>query len=141
MVTEIVIDSSVIVALATLENYSPWARSKLSEHKYFHILDLTYYEVANAIRYKQSINFGKQEAQAAIIKSVELLDLFGVHSFGEVVIDAMSLAMDLNIAVYDAAYLCLADKLEIRFLTTDIKLAKKLENTKFSGVPEYPNPE
>jgi predicted nucleic acid-binding protein len=54
MVTEVVIDSSVIIALVTIEEYSIWARQKLSEHGYFHILDLSYYEVANALKYKRS---------------------------------------------------------------------------------------
>ncbi len=139
MVTEVVIDSSVIVALATREEYSKWAAEKFSKHDYFHILDLSYYEIANAIRYKKSDTFDETEAHAAFIKAIELMNLFGVHSFGEVIIDAMNLALELKIAVYDATYLVLADKLDIRLLTTDIKLAKKLEQTKYLGLLEYPN--
>ncbi len=139
MATEVVLDSSVIVALVTLEEYSDWARKKMSEHGYFHILELNYYEVANAIRYKQTDKFSAKEAEEAFAEAIELMDLFGVHSFGEVVVDAMSLALKLNIAVYDAAFLSLADKLDMRLLTTDVKLAKKLENTKYNGLIEHPN--
>ena len=138
MATEVVIDSSVIVALVTLEDYSGWAREKISDHGYFHILELNYYEVANAIRYKQSNSFSSKEAEEAFTQAVDLMNLFGVHSFGEVVIDAISLALELNIAVYDAAFLSLADKLDTRLLTLDVKMAKKLENTKYCGLIEYP---
>ena len=67
------------------------------------------------------------------------MNLFGVHSFGEVIVDAMSLALEFNIAVYDAAFLCLADKLDIRLLTLDLKLAKRFEQTKYRALIEYPN--
>lgn len=139
MSTEIVMDSSVIVALVTLEDFSNWARKKISEHGYFHILELNYYEVANALRYKQSDKFSAGNAEEAFSQAVELMNQFGVHSFGEVVVDAMTLALELNIAVYDAAFLSLADKLDMRLLTLDIRLAKRLENTKYRGLIEYPN--
>lgn len=139
MSTEVVVDSSVIVALVTLEDFSDWARKKISEHEYFHILELNYYEVANAIKYKRSDKFSANEAEDAFSQAVELMNQFGVHSFGEVVVDAMSLALEFNIVVYDAAFLTLADKLDTRLLTLDVRLAKRLENTKYRGLIEYPN--
>jgi predicted nucleic acid-binding protein len=138
MVTEVVLDSSVIIALVTLEDYSDWARKKISEHTYFHIIELNYYEVANALNYKQSKKFSAKDAEEALTQAIELMNLFGSHSFGEVIVDAMNLALELDIAVYDAAFLSLADKLDIRLLTLDIKLAKKLEKTKYFGLLEYP---
>jgi predicted nucleic acid-binding protein len=138
MVTEVVLDSSVIIALVTLEDYSDWARKKISEHTYFHIIELNYYEVANALNYKQSKKFSAKDAEEALTQAIELMNLFGVHSFGEVIVDAMNLALELDIAVYDGAFLSLADKLDIRLLTLDIKLAKKLEKTKYFGLLEYP---
>ena len=54
MATEAVVDSSVIVALVTLEKYSDWASKSIQEHEYFHVLDLSFYEVANAIEHKVS---------------------------------------------------------------------------------------
>ncbi len=139
MVIEAVIDTSVIAALVTLEDNSSWARQKMSEHTYFHILDLTYYEVANALRYKLSPQFNSKQVEEAFTQAKELMNLFGVHSFGEVVVDALSIALEFKIAVYDAAFLCLANKLDIRFLTLDVKLAKKLENTKYHGLIECPH--
>ncbi len=95
-------------------------------------LDLNYFEVAKAIRYKRSANFSAQEAEEAFTQVVDLINLFGAHIFGEVVLDAM---------VYDAAFLVLADKLDIQLLTLDVKFAKKLETTKYRGLIEHPNKE
>jgi predicted nucleic acid-binding protein len=139
MVTEVVVDSSIIVALVAPEEHSNWALKKTLEHDYYHILDLTYYEVANAIKFKTPNKFTPENAEKAFTQAVNIMDLFGVHSFGEVVMDTLSLALELNIAVYDAAFLSLADKLDMRLLTLDVKLAKRLEQTKYAGLVEYPD--
>ena len=62
-----------------------------------------------------------------------------VHSFSEVVSDSLKTALELKIAAYDAAFLSLADKLKMPFLTLDIKLVKRLEGTKYNELTEYPN--
>ncbi len=139
MVTEVVVDSSLIVALVIPEDHSEWALKKISEHEYYHILDFSYYEVANAIKCKTPNKFSSEQADKTFTKALDIMNLFGVHSFGEVIVDAMSLALEFNIAVYDAAFLCLADKLDIRLLTLDLKLAKRLEQTKYRALIEYPN--
>jgi predicted nucleic acid-binding protein len=139
MGTEVVIDSSVIVALVLPEEQSDWALQKLSENEYAHILDFSYYEVANAIKCKAPNRLSPKEAEGIFTQAIDVMNLFGVHSFGEVIVDALSLALELNIAVYDAAILSLADKLDMRLVTLDLKLAKKLENTKYRGLIEYPN--
>ena len=138
MATEAVVDSSVIIAVVTLEEYTVWARKILSEYTFFHILDLNYYEVANALKCKRSTRFSTEQAENAFAQAIKLMDIFGVHSFGEVIADAMNLALELNIAVYDAAFVVLADKLDMRLLTLDLKLAKKLEPTKYYGLIKAP---
>jgi len=138
MVTEAVVDSSVIVALVMPEENSNWALKKISEHEFCHILEFSYYEVANAIKRKAPNRLSKKEAEKVFTQAVEIMNLFGVHSFGEVIFDALSLALELDIAVYDAAFLSLSDKLDMRFLTLDVKLAKKLENSKYRELIEYP---
>ena len=139
MAAEVILDSSVIVALVTPETHSDWARKKMGQYSYFHILDFTYYEVADAVKSKQSDVFNAASAEEAYAQALKLMNLFGVHSFGEVVVDAMSVALEVNIAVYRAAFLVLAEKLHLRLLTLDAKLAKKLENTRFHGLIECPN--
>ena len=139
MSTEVVVDSSVIAALVTPELYSDWASKRLSEYDYFHALDLNFYEVANAIKHKVSDRFDAKDAVVAFAQAVELMNLYAVHNFSEVITDAIALALELDIAVYDAAFLSLAEKLDTRLLTLDHKLAKKLEGTKYYALMEYPN--
>jgi len=137
--TEAVADSSVITSLVTAEEYSDWAQKKMREHEYVHILDLNYYEVASAIRHKALGKLSGKDATKAFTEAAELMNLYAVHRFSEVIANAMLLALELNITVYDAAFVSLANKLNIRFLTLDIKLAKKLGCTKYSGLIECPS--
>jgi predicted nucleic acid-binding protein len=139
MAIEVVVDSSVIVALVTLEKYSEWASKSIQEYEYFHVLDLSFYEVANAIEHKVSDEFGAKDAAAAFEQAEKMMKLYAVHNFSEVIVDALNKALELKIAVYDAAFLSLACKLDLRFLTFDTKLAKKLECTKYEGLIECPN--
>jgi len=139
MPTEIVVDSSVIAALVTPEQYSNWASKKLSEYNDFHALDLNYYEVANAIKYKKSDRFDAKDTLKAFNQAIEILDLYAIHNFSEVINDALAIAIELNITVYDAAFLALAQKLNAKLLTLDQKLVKKIEGTKYFSLMEYPN--
>ena len=139
MPTEIVVDSSVVAALVTPEQYSDWASKKLSEYDNFHALDLNYYEVANAIKYKISDRFEAKDATKAFMQANEMLNLYAVHNFSEVINNAVVNAIELNITVYDAAFLSLAEKLDIKLLTLDQKLVKKLETTKYFSLMEHPN--
>jgi predicted nucleic acid-binding protein len=136
--TEVVVDSSVIAALVTPEEYSDWASKKLSEYDYFHALDLNYYEAANALRHKTSDRFSANDASASFTQAAELLNLYAVHNFSEVINNAMILALDQDITVYDAAFLALAEKLEAQLLTLDRKLAKKLQDSKYCNSLECP---
>jgi predicted nucleic acid-binding protein len=139
MPTEIVVDSSVIAALVTPEQYSDWASKKLLEYNDVHALDLNYYEVANAIKYKKSDRFDAKDTLKAFNQATEILDLYAVHNFSEVINNALALAIELNITVYDAAFLALAQKLNAKLLTLDQKLVKKIEGTKYFSLMEYPN--
>ena len=139
MATEVIVDSSVIVALVTPEKYSEWASKSIQHYEYFHVLDLSYYEVANAIDHKVSDVFDAKDATTAFKRAEKMMNLYAVHKFSEVITDALNKALDLKITVYDAAFLSLSDKLKMPFLTLDIKLAKSFEDTKYDELAEYPN--
>ena len=46
--------------------------------------------------------------------------------------------MELKITVYDASFISLARKLDVKFLTLDEKLAKRLEDTKYCRFIDCP---
>jgi predicted nucleic acid-binding protein len=136
---EAVIDSSVIVARYVPERHSEWVLQKMSELEYFHALDLSFYEVANTLKHKTSTNFTSKDAQIAFSRATKLMRLFALHDFSEIIDDAFTMASNLSITVYDAAFLSLAEKLNLPFLTLDGKLAKNLEDTKHYRFLECPN--
>ncbi len=139
MATDAIVDSSVIVALVTPEKYSEWASKILQNYEYFHVLDLSFYEVANALEHKIPNGLDIEDATIAFKRAEKMMNLYAVHSFSEIITDSLKKAIELKITVYDAAFLSLADKLKMPFLTLDIKLAKSLESTKYDELIEYPN--
>jgi len=139
MATDAIIDSSVIVALLTPEKHLEWASNKMRKYASFHALDLSFYGVANAIQHKVSDGFDSNDATASFKRAEEMMNLFTVHNFSEVIIDSLTKALEQKIAVYNAAFLSLADKPKIPLLTLDMKLAKNLEHTKYDEFVEYPN--
>lgn len=128
----------MIMALIAPEEHTKWATQRMGANNYFHVLDLNYYEVANALRYKNSDQFTIEDARIAWSDAVNLMSLFALHGFSEVIDEAFTVASKLNISVYDAAFVLLADSLSVRFLTLDQKLAKKLEDTKYVRLLECP---
>jgi len=138
MDTEAVVDSSVIVALVTPEKQSDWASKTSREYTYLHVLDLSFYEVANAIEHKVSSNFDKEDATAAFRQAERIMNLYTIHRFSEVLAQALNTALENNISVYDAAFLTLANKLNSKLVTLDMKLSKKLEGSKYFNLIESP---
>jgi len=131
MATDAVVDSSVTVALVTLEENSDWSSRKMQEHGFFHTLDLSFYEVANALANKVFENLSAKDAATALKQAEKMMNLFTIHNFSEVVTDALNKALELRISVYDAAFLSLAFKVDTQLLTLDQKLAKKIAQTKY----------
>ena len=138
MATEAVVDSSVIVALVTLEKSSEWASKSVQKYEYFHVLDLSFFEVANAIEQKVPEGLCSNDAALAFKQAEKMMNLYAVHNFSEVIVDALNKALELDIAVYDAAFLSLAEKLDAPLLTLDMGLSQKLETAKFNGLIECP---
>jgi predicted nucleic acid-binding protein len=138
MATDVIVDSSVIVALATLEKYSEWASKAMREHEYFHVLDLSFYEVASAIKQKVTKGLEPEDAVLAYKQAEKMMNLYAIHSFSEVTFEALRKALELEITVYDAAFLSLAEKIDAPLLTLDIRLAEKLERTKYSDLIQCP---
>ncbi len=138
MATEAILDSSVIVALTTPEKYSEWASEKTANYDYFHVLDLSFYEVANALNYKSDATFDAKDVSTAFRQAEKIMSLSSIHSFHEIITDALNKALELRITVYDAAFVALADKRKMKFLTLDTKLAKNLEHTKYAELIERP---
>jgi len=103
----------------------------MQEHGFFHTLDLSFYEVANALANKVFENLSAKDAATASKQAEKMMNLFTIHNFSEVVTDALNKALELRISVYDAAFLSLAFKVDTQLLTLDQKLANKIAQTEY----------
>jgi len=137
--TDAVLDSSIVVALVTQEEYSIWASTKIQKLQNLHALDLSFYEVASALQHKVSENFTAKDATAAFKQAKKIMSLFSIHPFSEVITESLRLALELKTSVYDAAFLALAKSLDLQLLTLDQKLSKKIEQTDYFRLIECPN--
>lgn len=87
--------------------------SKISIFEYFHISDLTYYELFDTIW---------KTVQRNDISIENGNNIMNIHSFKEIVKGAFSLSVKMGITVYDASYVFLAMTLSIPLITSDKKL-------------------
>lgn len=85
---------------------------------------LFFYEIANVLATK--VKLSAEEA----LEAFELISAFefNVHELGSPEYqDAMTLAMQHRVSVYDASYHLLASRLGCRFLTADRKFCEKVK--------------
>jgi predicted nucleic acid-binding protein len=139
MATEGVLDSSVIVSLVVPEEFSDWSDNVMKEYKSLSTLELSYYEVTNALRNKvMQRELPKAEASGALVDASELISRLELHEAEEVIFASFNLATELNISVYDAAFLNLAKKHRSKLITLDTKFAKKIKGTPYYNILVHP---
>ena len=126
-IEEIVLDSSAIVAMQVKEEYSTWVMNKLSGYFSFDILELTPYEVFNALStYKRRGMLNNDRYRDIINNTKDFLDDCNVYGYDKVLYSALAISADSKIALYDSAYIALASKLRCKLLTVDLALYNKL---------------
>lgn len=90
--------------------------------------DLLLYEVANALRYNKSIN--ENDVKAAVDSLISLGVDIVVPTKG-VTDEAIALAFQYDLTIYDAYFVALAKVLDFTFITADEKLYQKLKRFSF----------
>lgn len=137
---QIVIDASVVVKWFINEKYSEFAlkiRDRLVDGQ----LDLLspsllHYEVLNALKYSKL--FKKEELESAAC-SLENYGIIQVPLNGEYAQKVVNLARVYDLSIYDAAYVGLADILDVQAYSADKKLVKKVSKDygdKFLFIPK-----
>jgi len=137
MDTEAVIDASAIVALYIPEEASNWIRMKAEESAQFHILDLTMYEVDNAV-WRKGMLLGElnPSEMELVFKSIQVFadSLCIGHPYNEVRYGTIRIATKHRLTIYDSAYISLALAIKAQFITTDVTLSDKLRKTELEEI-------
>ncbi len=134
-IEDIVLDASMIVAFQVKEKYGKWVGEQLSHYFRFHILEITPYEMFNAIHiYNRRKELSQKEFVRLIDEAYKFLADCRVHTYHEVYSVMLKLSTLTGAAVYDSAYIALARKLQCKLLTVDLALYNKL-----SKFPDFQN--
>ncbi len=94
------------------------------------IPDLLYYELANALRYNPAFNPKDVDmAVESVFKlGIETKDM--TTSYG-LIKTAITLSFKMDVTVYDACFLALAQELEAVLITADYSFCRKVGTIKF----------
>ncbi len=121
----VVLDASVVLKWLIDEDQSEAARAFRDSHvrgeELIIVPSLLFYEVANVLRYNQSLPDGEVVHLFEILSDLELSAMH--PSFLELR-ESMIYARIKNVSVYDATYVALARKLGCNLITADRRLAR-----------------
>lgn len=127
-----ILDASVVLKWFVEENGSDKAQEILDGHirKTSEIVvpDLLIYEVGNALKY--SGGFTPQEIRK-IFAALWNLDLLIVAPQTNIINSAIVLSFSLGLSFYDAAYVALAQEMDMTMITADKALFDKTATLKF----------
>ncbi len=136
MVGRVVLDSSAIVALFFKEDVSDSVEEEVNRFSEYYTVDLAFSEVANAAWKKVHI-YGEDKdiSKQALKKAMEFMSKICKVVDSLSLIDlAFDIALEMSITVYDALFIALSSKLDEKLITTDDKLWKKLQDSKYSDL-------
>lgn len=128
----IVLDASIIIKWLIDEDGSGSAVRYRADHvegvNQVAVPDLLFYELANVLSTKGALSLREAELGFSAIWNMELeTHKLKSHDY----LRACRFANDLDISAYDAAYVALADRLDVNLITADRKLAKKCRDLGF----------
>jgi predicted nucleic acid-binding protein len=126
---KVVLDASAIAKWFLIEKESDYMkrlRNEIANKKIeAHVPDLIFIELANVLRYSHlSENDVKLGIKAAMQIGLVL------HRFEELIYDAIQIAFENDITIYDALYVSLSNILEAPLITYDEILLKKVDRAK-----------
>jgi predicted nucleic acid-binding protein len=131
-----VVDANVVVKWFNVEEYSEKAEELKNKHLRAELTlvssPLMIFEVLNALRYNPEIG-------ASDVKD-SFDDLLGIqiklYPVEEWLSDAVTVAYEYGITIYDASYIALANHLNCLLYIADSKLFEKVKSTNIKSVAE-----
>ncbi len=131
--TNLVIDSNLLLASAFVEPHSPQARALLAKAVHagdsFHAPALLQYEIVTVIR--KAVHFGRiNEAEGQSIKNLLLATEIKIHVNLDLINRGYELAQAFHLPrAYDTQYVALAEHLNCDFWTADERLFNSVRAT------------
>ena len=126
---KVVLDASAIAKWFLIEketDYMKRIRNEIASKKLeAHVPDLIFIELANVLRYS---NLSENDVELGI-KAAMQIGLV-LHRFEELIYDAIKIAFENDITIYDALYVSLSNSLEAPLITYDEILLKKVDRAK-----------
>lgn len=123
-----VIDSSIFASVVVKDEFYSDCKKYMTTRKA--TLDLAFAEAGNVIW--KHVKMGRIVAEDAANRTGllrRLINTSKIFKAEEILEEAVKLAVDHDVTVYDALFITLAMKLEDRLVTTDRKLYDKLKET------------
>lgn len=136
----IIIDASVGVKWFSSENEKKVELAAELQKKHFmgkielNAPDLFIFEVLNAIIYKNKFNISEINN---IYNSLKLLYLKIIIPDDNIITNAISLSVKLNLSYYDAVYMAAAQKMEALLITEDKKILSHTDEYSFLKNLDY----
>ncbi len=131
----IVADSSVFASVIVKDEFYDVCKRVVTSKKA--TVDLAYAETANVLwKHVKMGRIPPEEVDRRVELLRKLIGTSRVFRVEELMTDAVGLAVDSNITVYDALFVALAVKLNTKLITTDRKLVEGLKGTKLETFME-----
>jgi len=128
----IVVDSSVFASVIVRDEFYEICKGYITSRKA--TVDLAYAEAANVLwKHAKMGRIPEEEAveRAKLLKRI--IATSRVFRSEDLLVDAVRLAVDYDITVYDALFVSLAVKLTAKLVTTDRMLYERLRGTDLEG--------
>jgi len=122
-----VLDTSFIASLFFRDRFTKWSREIIKQFHHLLTIDYAYIELYN-IAWKRISLFGEDKdiGLKALNYAIRFLETLEIEDFNKYLDDALKLGLKLGIPVYDSLFLSLALKRNALFITTDLKLVRKI---------------
>lgn len=136
----IVLDTSVIAAIYFTDPYSDWAEDIVRSYRKCYTVDIAYAEIGN-VAWKRIYLFKhpRREILEGLRNAIQFISniCFVVES-KSILENAISIALDAEIAVYDALFVYLAIINDIPLATLDKKLINAIKDKQYSRLLLHP---
>lgn len=131
----LVVDASALVEIMSADPAAPDLTRRIEQAEWLNAPDLIDYEVLNVLRkmvQRGDIDLAVAESSRTALRELRLVR----HALNEESADRLW-ALRHNMSIYDAAYIALAERLDVPLVTMDLRLAAAATTLTIAAVEGY----